>query len=106
MSGSRIITGAEDRLDNIHPGDVLREDFLIGSEIPVLEVSEAAGIPLPDLNRLLRGERSVDADTDLRLSRYFGVSEGFFLRLQNAFDLEEVRRSRGSDLDRIVPRAA
>ena len=48
----------------------------------------------------------VDADIDLRLARYFGVSEGFFLGLQNDFDLEEVRREKAKDLDRIVPRAA
>jgi plasmid maintenance system antidote protein VapI len=49
---------------------------------------------------------AVDADIDLRLGRYFGMSEGFFLRLQNSYDLEEVRRARGRELDRIVPRAA
>jgi plasmid maintenance system antidote protein VapI len=48
----------------------------------------------------------VEADIDLRLARYFGMSEGFFLRLQNDYDLEEVRRSRGGEPDRIVPRAA
>ena len=48
----------------------------------------------------------IDADVDLRLARYFGVSEGFFLGLQNDYDLEEVRRAKGNDLDRIVPRAA
>lgn len=106
MSGSRIITGDEDRLDNVHPGEILREDFLIGSEIPVGEVSEGAGIPLDRLNAVLEGRQRVEADIDLRLGRYFGMSEGFFLRLQNDYDLEEVRRSRGRELDRIVPRAA
>ena len=106
MSESRTITGDEDRLDNVHPGEILREDFLIGSEIPVSEVSEGAGIPLDRLNALLEGRECVEADMDLRLGRYFGMSEGFFLRLQNDYDLEEVRRSRGGELDRIVPRAA
>jgi addiction module HigA family antidote len=106
MSGSRTITKDEDRLDNVHPGEILRDDFLIGSEITIAEVSEAAGIPLATLEALLDGRVPVDAFTDLRLGRYFGMSEGFFLRLQNDFDLEEVRRSRGGDIDRIVPRAA
>jgi len=96
----------EDRLANPHPGDILREDFLIGSEIPVSEVSEGAGIRVDRLNALLRGRERVEADIDLRLGRYFGMSEGFFLRLQNDYDLEEIRRSRGGELDRIVPRAA
>lgn len=106
MSGSRITTRDEDRLDNVHPGEILREDFLIGSEIPVSEVSEGAAIPPETLESLLDGRVAVDADLDLRLARYFGMSEGFFLRLQNSYDLEEVRRTRGRELDRIVPRAA
>ncbi|MEA3063432.1 MAG: antitoxin HigA [Sphingomonadales bacterium] len=106
MSGSRTTTKDEDWLDNVHPGEVLREDFLIGSEIPVAEVCEGAGIPLDALNALLDARARVEADIDLRLARYFGMSEGFFLRLQNDYDLEEVRRSRGGELDRIVPRAA
>ena len=106
MSGSRIITRDEDRLDNVHPGDILREDFLVGSDIPIEEVASASGIVANRLERLLRAAEPVDADIDLRLARYFGVSEGFFLGLQNDYDLEEVRRSKGQDLDRIVPRAA
>jgi addiction module HigA family antidote len=106
MSGSRITTRADGLLDNVHPGDILREDFLIGSEISVAEVSQAAAIPTETLEALLAGRTPVDADIDLRLGRYFGMSEGFFLRLQNSYDLEEVRRARGRELDRIIPRAA
>lgn len=106
MSGSRTTIADEDRLDNVHPGDILREDFLIGSEIPLAEVAEGTGLPEARLSRLLAGATPVDADVDLRLARYFAMSEGFFLGLQNDYDLEEVRRSRGAELDRIVPRAA
>lgn len=106
MSGSRIITRDEDRLGNVHPGDILREDFLIGSEIPLAEIAARVSVDVHRLAALLSGRISVDADMDLRLARYFGVSEGFFLGLQNDYDLEEVRRSRGCELDRIVPRAA
>lgn len=106
MSGSKTITEDDDLLDNVHPGDILREDFLIGDEIPLDEVSRGTGIPADTLAALLDARIPVDADIDLRLGRYFGMSEGFFLRLQNSYDLEEVRRSRGRELDRIVPRAA
>jgi addiction module HigA family antidote len=106
MSGSRTTIADEDRLDNVHPGDILREDFLIGSEIPLEEVAAGTGIKAERLSALLRCEVDVDADVDLRLARYFVMSEGFFLGLQNDYDLEEVRRRRGSELDRIVPRAA
>lgn len=106
MSGSRTTTRAEDRLDNVHPGDVLREDFLIGSDIALADVASATGLDVDKLQRIVDGRLSVDADTDLRLGRYLGMSEGFFLRLQNSYDLEEVRRSRGPEIARIVKRAA
>jgi len=106
MSGSRTTIRDEDRLDNVHPGAILREDFLIGSDIPLDEVVARSGVSERRLSSLLNGEIPVDADMDLRLGRYFGMSEGFFLRLQNDYDLEEVRRAKGNDLDRIVPRAA
>jgi addiction module HigA family antidote len=106
MSGLRTTIAGEDRLPNVHPGDVLREDFLIGSEIRLEEVAGATGVPRSRLVALLETRASIDADTDLRLGRYLGMSEGFFLRLQNLFDLEEARRLMNGDLERITPRAA
>jgi antitoxin HigA-1 len=111
MSGSRTITkgngAAEDnRLDNVHPGDILRYDYLIGSEIPVAEVVAGAGVAETRLLAILEARLPVDADTDLRLSRYFGVSEGMFLGLQIDYDIEEAKRSLNGSLDRIIPRAA
>lgn len=106
MSGSRTTTDGDDLLDNVHPGDVLRHDFLIGSELPLAEVSEGTGIDPDRLSRLLDGRIPVDADLDLRLGRYFDMSEGFFLRLQQSFDIEEAKRAHGDEFDRIVPRAA
>lgn len=106
MSGSRTTIADEDRLDNIHPGEVLREDFLIGSNIPMDELAAGTGIDPAKLARLIAGEGPVDADADLRLTRYLRMSEGFFLRLQMDFDLEEAKRTMNGALDRIVPRAA
>ncbi len=106
MSGSRTITKDEDLLDNVHPGDILRHDFLIGGEIPIKEVSEGSGIETARLSAILDHKLSVDANIDLRLARYFGMSEGFFLGLQIDYDLEEVRRAHGDELNRIVRRAA
>ncbi len=106
MSGSRTITGDEDRLDNVHPGDILREDYLIGSEIPVAEVADGAGLDIDQLSAILSGQQPVDANVDIRLARYFGISEGFFLGLQIDHDLEEVRRANGPELDKISRRAA
>ena len=106
MSGSRTITGDDDRLDNVHPGDILREDYLIGSEIPVSEVAEGAGLDIGQLGAILSGQQPVDANADIRLARYFGISEGYFLGLQIDYDLEEVRRASGPELDKISKRAA
>lgn len=106
MSGSKTIIADEDRLDNVHPGDILRHDFLIGTDIGVAEVAEGAGIDEGSLTRLLDAKMDIDAALDARLTRYFGMSEGFFLRLQNSYDLEEVHRRDAAALDRIVPRAA
>ena len=106
MSGSRTIIRNEDRLDNVHPGDILREDFLIGTDIPYDEVAIGAGIDRAVLEEIVASKRDIDAAIDARLTRYFGMSEGFFLRLQNCFDIEEVRLREAVELDRIVPRAA
>lgn len=106
MSGSRTITKDDDRLDNVHPGDILRHDFLIDSEIPLVEVAAGAHIAEARLLAILDARLPVDADTDLRLARYFGMSEGFFLGLQIDYDIEEARRALNGELDRIVPRAA
>ncbi|WP_298399607.1 HigA family addiction module antitoxin [Sphingobium sp.] len=106
MSESRTITEDEDRLDNVHPGAILREDFLIGSDIPTNEVVDGAGIEHHRLEAILAETAPIDANSDLRLARYFGMSEGFFLGLQIDYDLEEERRAHGEELARINRRAA
>ena len=107
MSGSRtIIAEDDDRLPNPHPGEFLREDFLIGRELQVADVATGSGIARDVLDRLLRDEIPVNAEIDLRLARYFGMSEGFFLGLQADYDLEEARDTLADALSRIVPRAA
>lgn len=68
-------------------------------------LARAVHVPPRRINEIVLGKRAMTADTDLRLARYFGVSEGFFLALQADFDLMERRRSIGSDLDAIEPRA-
>ena len=106
MSGSRTIIKDGDRLDNVHPGDVLREDFLIGSDIPLDEVAAGADIDRAVLEEIVASKRDIDASIDARLARYLGMSEGFFLGLQHDYDIEEVRLREAAALARIVPRAA
>ena len=105
MSASSITT-TEDLLPNPHPGDILLEEFLQPLEISQNALARAVHVPPRRINEVVLGKRQVTADTDLRLTRYFGLSEGYFLRLQAEFDLMQKRREIGRDLDRIVPRDA
>ena len=94
----------QDWLPNVHPGEILLEDFLEPMRLTKNALATAIGVPATRIGELVRGRRAVTADTDLRLSRYFGTSEGFWLRLQNAYDLMEARRS--GHYQEIEPRAA
>ena len=69
-------------------------------------LARAIGVPPRRINEIVHAKRAVTADTDLRLARYFGFSEGFFLRLQNSYDLMERKREIGAALERIARRAA
>ncbi len=96
----------EDRLPNVHPGEVLLEDFMKPLGLSQNALARAVRVPPRRINELVHGKRAVTADTDLRLCRYFGLSEGLFLRLQVEFDLEEARRRLGDRLEKeIEPRA-
>lgn len=76
-------------LKNIHPGEVLLEEFLKPMGISAYRLSKDIGIPQTRLSAILRGKRRITADTALRLSRYFGNSAKFWLGLQDDFDIEE-----------------
>ncbi|WP_280548996.1 MULTISPECIES: HigA family addiction module antitoxin [unclassified Halomonas] len=81
-----------ERLPNIHPGEILLEDFIEPMGLTKNALATAIGVPATRIGQITRGERAITADTDLRLSRYFGTSEGYWLRLQNAYDLEQAKR--------------
>jgi addiction module HigA family antidote len=103
MSKSSTTT---DLLPNPHPGEILLAEFLEPMRLSQNGLARAVGVPPRRINEIVLGKRSVTADTDLRLARYFGVSEGFFLGLQADYDLMERRREIGDDLAAIEPRAA
>jgi addiction module HigA family antidote len=109
MSRSATITKTgkpKDWLKNPTPGDVLLEDFLRPLGMSQTALAKAIGVSPRRINEIVLGKRSVTADTDLRLSRYWGLSEGFWLGLQADYDLLERRRQLGAELDKIIPRAA
>jgi addiction module HigA family antidote len=93
-------------LPNPHPGEVLREEFLIPMGLSQNGLARALRVPPRRINEIVHGKRSITADTDLRLARYFGMSEGFFLGLQADYELMQRRRAIADDLKAIAPRAA
>ena len=93
-------------LKNPTPGDVLLEEFLLPLAMSQTALAKAIGVPPRRINEIVLGKRSVTADTDLRLARYWGLSEGFWLGLQADHDLMEKRREMGAELEKITPRAA
>ncbi len=82
-----------EKLKNIHPGEVLREEFLIPMQISAYRLAKELEIPQTRISMILKGKRRLTADTALRLSAYFGNSALFWMGLQNDFDLEEARKS-------------
>ena len=90
-------------LPNPHAGEILKQEFLEELKIKDKDLSLAIDISPRVIENIIQGKSSISADIDLRLSRYFGLSEGYFLRLQNAYDLMEARRRLGEDLNHIVP---
>lgn len=93
-------------LPNPHPGVILLDDFLKPMGLSQTALARAVGVPPRRINEIVLGKRAVTADTDLRMTRYFGLSEGFFLRLQADHDLMARRRQIGEKLKAIKPRAA
>lgn len=90
------------KLKNIHPGEVLQEEFLAPMGISQNRIARDIGVPPRRINEIVHGKRSITADTALRLARYFQVSEGFWMGLQADYDLEEARRKLGKRLEQEV----
>jgi addiction module HigA family antidote len=93
-------------LHNPHPGEILAEEFMTPMGITQNALARAIGVPPRRINEIVLGKRAITADTDLRLARYFGMSDGFFIRLQADFELMEQKRKIAADLKTIRPRAA
>jgi len=82
----------KNRLENIHPGEILLDEFLNPLKISQYKLAKSMQVPPRRINEIVHGKRSITADTDLRLSRALGTSEGFWLRLQIDYDLEDKRQ--------------
>lgn len=89
------------QLQNIHPGEILLEEFLQPLGISAYRLSKDLDIPQTRISEILKGNRRITADTALRLSKYFGNSAKFWLGLQDDYDLEEERKEKATSLDAI-----
>lgn len=82
------------RIENIHPGEILLEEFLKPLQISAYKLSKDIGIPQTRISQIIKGNRRITADTALRLSSYFGNSAKFWLGLQDDFDIEDERKDK------------
>lgn len=90
-----------EKLPNVHPGEILQEEFLIPLEISAYRLSKEIGIPQTRVSEIIKGRRRITADTALRLSYYFGTSAKFWLGLQDDYDIEEETKAKKSELESI-----
>ena len=93
------------RIPNIHPGEILSEDFLKPMGLSAYRLSKGTNIDQTRISEIIRGKRSITADTALRLARFFGNSPEFWLNLQAHYDLEQKKREMEKDLKKIRPYA-
>lgn len=104
-SKSQTITNP-DWLHNAHAGEMLLSEFMEPLDLTVEAMAELIAISPDRITAVIDGASPMDGELDLRLGRYFGMSEGFFLRSQDQYELLEAKRALNGELDRIVPRAA
>lgn len=91
------------KIDPVHPGEILLEDFLKPMGISQYRLALAIGVPARRINEIVHGNRGISADTGLRLSKYFGLSEGFWVNLQARYSLEIEKQQLADTLDKITP---
>lgn len=103
---NRKRTAKRDLLPLVTPGEILLEEFLKPMDLSQNALARAIHVPPRRINEIVLGQRAITADTDLRLARYFGMSEGFFLGLQTDHDLRAKKREIGEELSTIAARHA
>ena len=90
-------------IDPVSPGELLKEEFLEPLGISQYRLAKEIGVPAQRIGQIVLGRRAITADTDLRLCRFFGLTDGYWLRAQEAYDLEIARRKLEPELKRIRP---
>ena len=102
MSNSSTTTET-DLIEPIHPGEILMEDFIEGFGITQNKLAVSIGVPPRRINEIVHGKRGITADTAIRLARYFGTSEEFWMNLQSNYELRLERRALRDQVDAIAP---
>ncbi len=90
----------------VHPGEILREEFLKPMSMSAYELAKRLHVPAPRVNDIVLERRGISADTAVRLSRFFGTTEQFWLNLQGAFEISRIKAEHATEIERIKPRAA
>lgn len=91
------------KLENIHPGEILKEEFLVPMKITAYRLSKETFIPQTRISEIIKKKRRITADTALRLSKYFGTTAKFWLGLQDDYDLEEEKSLKEKEFNNIKP---
>jgi addiction module HigA family antidote len=92
-----------EKLKNIHPGEILLEEFIVPLEISPYRLAKETLLPQPRISEIIKGNRRISADTALRFAKYFGTSAKFWLGLQDDYDLEEEKILKEKELNNIKP---
>jgi addiction module HigA family antidote len=90
----------------VHPGEILREEFLKPLGMSAYELAKRLRVPVPRVNDIVLERRGISADTAVRLSRFFGTTDQFWLNLQTAYEISRVKAEHADDIALIKPRAA
>ncbi|AZN30728.1 addiction module antidote protein, HigA family [Flaviflexus salsibiostraticola] len=102
MSNSSTTTET-DLIEPIHPGEILMEDFIEGFGVTQNKLAVSIGVPPRRINEIVHGKRGISADTAIRLARYFGTSEEFWMNLQSNYELRRERRALRDQVEAIAP---
>lgn len=92
-----------EKLNNIHPGEILLEEFLVPMEISAYRLAKETFLPQTRISEIIKGNRRITADTALRFSKFFGTSAKFWLGLQDDYDLEEASKQKEQEFNNIKP---
>ena len=108
IEGGLIMTVVRKGTPNwrVHPGEILREEFLKPMGLSVYELAKRLRVPAPRVNDIVLERRGISADTAVSLSRFFGTTEQFWLNLQDAYEVSRVKAERAAEIELIEPRAA